>query len=449
MTIKTAKEIRETIGEQIADIDALVALAGEEERDLTAEEQAQIEAISTRIGERTDVEKKIKASGLWAEVEKAEKLERVRASILPAKAQAAPSEKLPAVPRAACKLRAFKDPQEAHDAGKWMQACFHKDSDVRESARQYCRDKGIGLIKAAQTGSSNGAGGYLVPDPLSDAIVRVREQVGVARRVARIVPMSSDTLSIPKESTQQTVYYPSQGAAITASDVAWGQVALSAVKRATLTAVANELIADALVDVMDEVASNAAYKLALTEDDEFINGDGSSYGGETGLITACGAAGKVTLATDSTFSSLTLANLSTVTGLIAEKYWNDANMAWIMRRDTYVSIIEPLTFALGGNTNMTFANGVPTAMLKGYPVYFTDRMPTTAASKAICFFGNFRDSVVIGDRQGIEMAMSADAGFTIDATYVRLTARYDINVHAAADGSNEGGYAGIFTGAAS
>ena len=298
--------------------------------------------------------------------------------------------------------------------------------------------------------ASGAAGGYLVPDPVSDAIVRVREQVGVARRLCRIVPMTVDSLTIPKELTGQTVYYPSQAAAITASDEAFAQVALSAVKRATLTAVANELIADAIVDVMDEVAQRAGYQLALQEDNEFVNGDGTStYGGETGLITACAAGGQTVLAVDSTFSSLTLANLSAVTGLIAESYWNDANMAWIMRRDTYVSIVEPLTFALAGNTNMTFADGVPTAMLKGYPVYFSDRMPTTGNSKFVAFFGNFRDSVVIGDRQSIAMQMSSEYGFNIDATYVRLTSRYDINVHAAPGASTEGGFAGIVTGASS
>lgn len=446
--MKTSKEVRESIGELLAKAEAINAFAISEERDLTSDEQAEFDGIVAQVGDQGD--EKHKATGLWAKVQELEKRERFLSQSLQARAPVAPQSGMaPAQPRSANKLRAFSSAQDAYDAGRWLQAMFHRDPEIQASARQYCRDKGIGDIRAAQTGSSAGAGGYLVPDPLSDAIVRVREQVGVARRVCRIVPMTSDTLSIPKESTFQTVYYPAQGAAITASDMAWTNVSLTAVKRATLTAVSNELIADALVDAMDEVAVGAAYKLVLTEDDEFINGDGSSYGGETGLITACGNGGKHVLATDSTFSSLTLADLSTVQALIAEPYWNDANMAWIMRRDTYVSIVEKLTFALGGNTSLTFANGVPMAMLKGYPVYFTDRMPTTAASKAICFFGNFRDSVVIGDRQGITAAMSQDAGFTIDATYVRLTARYDINVHAGPGSSTEGGYAGIFTGAAS
>lgn len=440
--MKSSKELREEIGRLSAEVQAFVAVAEDEGRDLTPEESQQVEAAVAKIGESGD-----KPTGLWAQVASTEKRERILAHATQPKASVEKPKQF-AQPKSQGKLNAFASAQDAYDAGRWYQACFAKNPEVQQVAMQYCRDKGIG-IQAAQTEASGGAGAYLVPDPVAAAVIQVRDKVGLARKLCRIVPMTADTLSLPKESTFQTVYYPSQAASITASDKAYAQVALSVVSRHTLTAIANELMADALVNVMDDVASSAAYKLALAEDDEFINGDGTStYGGETGIITATGNGGKRTLASTKTaFSDITLADLSAVQALVAESYWVDDKMAWIMRRDTWVSVIEPLVFALGGNSSVTYSQGIPMPMLKGYPVHLTDRMPTSAAAKYGVFFGNFYDSVVIGDRMGITMASSSDAGFTINATYVRLSSRYDINVHAAAGASTEGGFAGILTAA--
>ena len=47
----------------------------------------------------------------------------------------------------------------------------------------------------------------------------------------------------------------------------------------------------------------------------------------------------------------------------------------------------------------------------------------------------------MGDRQGVEVAVSSDYGFNLDVQTIRLTSRYDLNIH------ENDAYAGVKTAA--
>ena len=87
------------------------------------------------------------------------------------------------------------------------------------------------------------------------------------------------------------------------------------------------------------------------------------------------------------------------------------------------------------------------AMFMGYPVYFTDKMPTATAAATVCaLFGNFGRSVIIGDRTEVRMALSKDYAFLSDLDTLKATVRYDINVFDYGDGSSSpGGYVALKT----
>ena len=186
--------------------------------------------------------------------------------------------------------------------------------------------------------------------------------------------------------------------------------------------------------------------LALQEDNELVNGDGTStYGSETGIISAMGAASKVTMGSgDTAWSNVALSDLNDVAGLLPEKY--HPNASWLVSRAFYAKALQRLAYAAGGNTtdNIGSASG---PSFFGYPINFTDQMPANAADKCAALFGSFSDGVVIGSRDGVEIASSSDYAFNEDVTTVRGTVRYDINVHDAGDGSYAGGIVGLFTSA--
>lgn len=447
----SAKEIRELIQEKIDGIEAINAIAEEDDgRDLTEEEQGQVEALMNEIGQPSKDDQP--ATGLHGQLERAERFETMRDTFRDRRSgpghtkQTQQQQRPAAVPRVVGRLRAFQGEnaaQDAHDCGMWLRAVLFEN----EEAQDYCADRGID-VRAAQTEGTDSAGGYTVPDPLAAAVINVRERVGAARQVSRIVGMTSDTLALPKRSSGQTVYYPGEATAITASDKAYTVVSLTAVKRAVLTKVSNELIGDSLINVVDDVAVEAGHALAYQEDNEFINGDGTAtYGSETGLITGIGAAGKHTLGSGETaWSNVVLTDFNELMGLLPDKFWMDPDLYWVMRRNFYAEVVQKLLYAAGGNTVQTI-EGATRPALMGYPIAFTDRMPADAANKACCFFGNFRAGVVIGDRQSIQLAASTDYAFDEDVLTLRLTSRYDINFHENGDGSNAGAVVGMFTAA--
>jgi HK97 family phage major capsid protein len=427
------EQTKEKIADLQDEVQAIVNLAENDDRELNDDESTRVDECLAEIQILRENEQRLEK----VESEK----QRVALARQPQK-QDAPKI-LPAIPKAKARLHAFKGEQaerDAYHAGQWIKAQFLNDA----AAKQFCNDHG--LILGAQTGGTNADGGFLVPDPLSDAIIDVRDSVGVARQISRVIPMTSDTLSVPKRSGGLTIDYPSEAGSITASDKAWANVSLAVKKQATLSKVSNELLADAVINVADDLASEIGFAFAQASDNELINGDGSStYGSETGVISALGAAGKVTLDSGETSqSSVTLADLHSVAGKLGDKH--HAQAVWVMNRSFYSNVVQKLVYAAGGNTVSDIAGGSG-ASLFGYQVYLTEHMPADAADKCIALFGAFVNGVVIGDRDGVEIAMSDSVYFADDCMGIRATARNDINVHDAGDGSAAGAIVGLFTAA--
>jgi HK97 family phage major capsid protein len=427
------EDIRNQIVDAQDELQAIINLAEDEERELSQEE-------ATKVDEQLE---KIE-SQLRPQEARLEKVEAEKQRIAVARETVKPAAKLFAKPRKPVNLRAFKgdDAQEqAYRAGQWFKAVYYKD----EAAKQFCNDYGI---VATATEGTDSAGGYLVPTELSSAIIDVQQRAGIARQLSRIVPMASDALNVPKKSGGLTVDYPSEGGTITASDNTWAQVSLAAVTRSVLAKSSNQLLADAVINVLDDLAVSIGQAFAVQADNELINGDGTgTYGGETGVISAMGAASKVTMGSgDTDFSNIALSDLNDLVGKLPDKYYGSGTPAFVIGRTTWAAHIQSLIYAAGGNTVANMEAGVR-PQLFGFPVYVSDQMPASAASKCAVIFGNWNDGVMMGDREQVELAFSDAAYFAEYVTAVRGVTRYDINVHDAGDGSNAGALVGLFTAA--
>ena len=427
--------IREQISDKHNQAQAIVDLAEQEARALTPEDKTQFDALMANIGEDSDA-----PSGLYADLRRAEKLEALSLE-LARKQKPEPAE----APKEEFNirslgyqnigpLRAYKSEETAYKAGMWLRAVFAKDA----RAQQWCQDRGIGF-RGAQTGDVASGGGYTVPDPVSEGVIEARNAIGVARQVCDVYPASSDSLSIPKLTAGQTVQYPDQADAITESDTTWGNVACTIKRRAVLTLISNQLLADSVVNMADRVASRAGYELGLREDTEFISGTGAAgFGGVSGLKNGPSAGGTVDAA-GTTYAAVTLAELNTVAGTLPDKYHSGAS--WIMSRAMFAKGVQRLLFAQGGTTVAETTDGTG-AQLFGYPIYFTDNF-TEAVSEFALFFGNFFMGSVIADRQGIEIASSQDYAFNQDCLAIRVQARDDLKNHDVGSGSEAGSYIGL------
>ena len=371
-------------------------------------EEATEEAVEVEVAPEADMEAMIKRS-VQSAMGKSTRLALPRTSV--------------SITSDAKKSKQFGTGYDQHLAGQWIGA---KLLNI-PTAQKWWNSNGI----KAQNEGTNSAGGYLVPDPLQDAIIRVRQDAGTCRATAQVYPMSSDTLNVPTFTSGSTVSYPNEGSAITESSAVWGSANLVSVKRACLMKWSNELGSDSagLFDLAGVLSEYMGEALAVEEDNCFINGDGTStYGSVTGLKNK---AHSFVTGAGTTWSDLTLANLASTVGTLGDKYHRRAS--WIMSRQFFSQVVLRVIAGAGGNTIDSLGMGATGSQLLGYPVFFSDQAPTTTAVDIdSCYFGDWAGGVVFGDRNGIDIATSEHINFAEDQVNIRATSRYDIQVH---DGS--------------
>jgi HK97 family phage major capsid protein len=249
--------------------------------------------------------------------------------------------------------------------------------------------------------------------------------------------MTSDVLNVPNASTSTTTYYPGEATAITASDITFTQVALTAKKLAILTVVSKELNEDTVIDFGATLAQDFAYGLALAEDAAAFQGDGTStYGSITGIMprikalsgTFSSIASMVVgpSGSQTNLSSFTLANFQS---MVAKLQPYATQPRWYMHKQVFYNGVADKLIALSGNSIMDIQNAYgPEPTLFGIPISFVQNMPSaTGVSKTMAVLGDLSKGVAFGDRRGVSVEVSDQVKFIEDALTFKATERYAFN----------------------
>lgn len=341
-----------------------------------------------------------------------------------------------ALPKRNGVLKSFTGPdadQKAYRSGVWARAVLFGDNSARVRAEQMGL-MDTGLRNALSEGSDT-AGGVLVPEEFSQAIIDLRESYGVFRRECRVVPMGSDTLLLPRRAGGVTSYFVGESVEITASDPSWNQVRLTAKKLGAITRMSTEVATDAFISLADWLAQEMAYAFALKEDQCGFVGDASAtYGGITGLgalfTAAVGLAGAVDAASGhDTFAEIDATDLSYVMGKLPEYARTGAK--WYCSSVAKDVVFGRLMAAAGGNTIQTIQGGYQSSYL-GYPIVVSQVLPTALTDLSdlpMLYFGNLSMAASMGDRRGIAVMPSEHRYFEVDQIAVRATERFDIVCH--------------------
>lgn len=340
------------------------------------------------------------------------------------------------------KLQAFKGKNAERDAyysGKWLMATVMKHGP----ARQWCRDKGMALEQRVQTEGINSAGGFLVPDEMERAIIDLREQFGMFRSNARVLPMSSDHMLIPRRAGGVTAYFVGETEEITASDKSWGQVELTAKKLGALTRMSTDLSEDAIINIADDLANEMAYAFAVKEDLVGIDGTGiSTHGGMTGIRTKF-VDGNHTAGQREGTSPFTAWSQGTLEDELTELMallptYALARAKWYIGPAGKAGLLDRIALAAGGNTVREIASGaIPT--FAGYPIVVSATMPTAPTNGTVALlFGDLSLSSTFGDRRGITIKVSDQRYIEFDQIGIQATERFAIVNHDLGDTSTAG-----------
>ncbi len=337
-------------------------------------------------------------------------------------------------------MKAFKDRRTANgrivraeDAafatGMWAKATIWS----HQSAIDWCAQRGIST--KAQSEGVDSAGGFLVPEEMMRSIIDLREQYGVFRQEAQIVPMSRDTVNWPRRSGGVTAYFIGENQAVTESQASWDNVQLTAKKLGILTRFSTELEEDAIISIADWLTNEMAYAFASKEDDCGFNGDGTStYGGVVGLsqkaIAAAGAGSAFTAATGHfLYGLLNMTDITSTMALLPN--YALANAKFYMSQTCFAAAFERLIAASGGNTTDTL-NGVIDYRFLGFPIVITQKLSLSALTitgTMMFAFGDLRLAAAMGERRQVSVRRSNERYFDADQVGMMATERVDIVCH--------------------
>ena len=449
--METLEELRAQLEHAVRTADDIHSRAEKENRTLTADETkhqeevfAEAETLKKRIKELEDFE------------ERRKKIEEAKEDLARTKPRKGASPEISDTPKQDNrpvietpvrygKLRAFANTREgevdAYKSGMWLRAVLTGDY----KAKKFCREHSVGVESRALEEGTNTAGGFIVPNEFTQAIIDNREQYGVFRQNCRIVPMGRDIMTIPVRTGGLTAYFVGEGSAATESDKTWGAVQLTARKLAVLTRYSTELAEDAIINIADDLADEMAYAFAYKEDLCGFTGDGTStYDGIVGVATKFDndntLAGAVDCATSGhdLFSEIDASDLAQLMGTLPQ--YAKPNAKWYCSAYAKAQVFDRLLAAGGGNT-MRDLEGAPNGRYLGYPIVVSQTLEdsTSAVNNAhMLLFGDLTRAAAMGDRRTITLLQSPHRYMEYDQIGLLATERVDIVVHDVGDTSDAG-----------
>jgi len=446
-------------------MNAMVALAEGEARDLTEDEQrdfdaltASVETLDARI-ERVEKLAKMEAESTTAvETETIDETVKEVASVT----KPVPQVVIPATVRRGAILHnivgerdGVSAEERAYRAGKWILACAgHKPSI------QWCADRGIApRWTATHEEGVNTTGGYLVPDEIDRDIIDLSNKYGIFRQKARVSQMASETKSRPRRTSGLTAYFVGESEAATESTKGWDNTTLTAKKLVVLSRISSELREDAIISVADDLVGEIGKAFAEKEDNcGFIGTGTGTYGGIVGTnqrlldVNGVDDGGGLVLGAGTTMAAITLANLIKVISILPD--YAESGAEWYCHKLFFHQVMSALLAAGGGNTIATLEGGPTGRQFLGYPVNYSNVFPNSdATSQILCIFGDLRLAADYGDRRATQIAFSEHASvgsesvFERDQIAVRGTERFDINVHDVGTASAAGPIVGLISAA--
>lgn len=326
---------------------------------------------------------------------------------------------------------AFHDADQAEAFGAWMRL------NTLGGAEYSQKKADLEIARKAQVEFNNQLGGALVPLEFIPNLIWLTEQYGIARKVANVVTMSRDVATFPRKTAIVSMSPVAETGTIAPTDNSYGNVTLTAKKYGVLFQVSRELLADAAVNIADDLARSIAEAQAIAEDQAYFNGNGAaSFANQIGLTAGLPtAAYRTGLAL--AWTSMTLNNFTDAMGTVENV--NPARLAFVCSRQFFAQVMLRLDKTANQFKELTMGGLAGDATFLGYPVFFSQVMATaTGASVRSCYFGDFTGATMLGDRRQLEIMTSDQFYFNIDALAVRGSSRFNVAIHGDGRGSTIG-----------
>jgi HK97 family phage major capsid protein len=305
-------------------------------------------------------------------------------------------------------------------------------------------------------GSSGSAGGYIVPQDWADDFIRLLRAKAVVRKIARIYPMTTETLHLPKQTGTASAGWVGENTDLTSgmTDQTFNEIVFNAKKLRAFSISGNELLNDSTYQAEKIIREDLQDAIVLMEDLTFLTATASSTQ-PGGIYTAVPTANK--FAGAGTANALTPDDIYKLLNRVQK---NNARLDCFITSADGLQVIQTLKDTTG---NYIFSESggynapqqvievpygedpenynAPVGKLLGRDVYIENQIPSTVTiatnsptaltgGTAALLFGGMKNKLLIGQRAQIEIAASNVAGnaFQNDQTYFRAILREDFQM---------------------
>jgi len=309
----------------------------------------------------------------------------------------------------------IKELDEEEVVKSFALAMFRGDEKALKGfqAREFDKMSGVAKQKALSEGTP-ADGGYLVPQEFYNRLVMEREKVVSMRSKVTVIPVTTNTLTIPKHETGPEVYWTSEGATKTTTTMDFSQPTITVYKLAAIIYLTDELMEDAAFNLTDIIVRKFATKMSEAIEKAILVGTGA--GQPTGIFTAG------TIGTTACVGNLDFDDLITLIYSLPAKYRTSAS--FIVHNNN----IRELRLLKDNDGRYLWqdpvAAGQP-ATIYGYPVYETYDIGEDEIG-----FGDWKECYWLTDRHQMRVKITNDTEttFTQDKTGIRVVERVGGNV---------------------
>lgn len=272
------------------------------------------------------------------------------------------------------------------------------------------------IIEAVTVGTSFAG---TVPAEIASQIVAKRNTLAQIRGIATVHQASGD-YKIAVESTGVTVAYTGEGAAIGDSTPDVSVLTLSAYKIAALVKASRESLTDPAVDVQQYLVDSIGKAMAEFEENEFLNGTGSSNNHITGILTTLAlTANKAQVITAASATALTWDDVSQIDAVLSA-YAPNATLVMNPATANAIRLLKD------GGGHFIFPQNEPLTMVLGHRVLESKFMPKIATGASVIVAGDF-SYYHIADRQGLDVQVLNELYAANDQVGIKAVERLDGN----------------------
>lgn len=310
-----------------------------------------------------------------------------------------------------------------------QKALIGKDQNALERWKEAIGEK-------AMRESTGTTGGFLVPNQISNELLELKVQKTVLRGLFSSVQVNSDTLRIAAQTQGLVAGWVAELAEKPVSELAFGEISTNVFQKAGMAVVTNQLLQDANTSVQRLINNDLAKRLALLEEQAFLNGSG--VGQPLGILNTNGV--QTTPLTSTAIKDLLDAIITAITNIYTNflgapnaivmhpRTWGRIVSAHINSGDEYLIAPPSQQLSAGGRTATDRLPGYgqgpyPVSSLFGLPVYTSPSVPITlATNQSAVIVGAFDEGLIL-DHSGVSLAASEHVYFTSNQTIFRAEDR--------------------------